>query len=241
MPRGSDFDEDLIRAGLAVKATGLTVGYGHIVALSDIRFEARAGEVTVVSGPAGAGKTSLLRVLRLALAPREGGLFLFGVDATKLSPARRAKARRRIGVMEDQPLLVDHWSAADNVALPLLLAGKARRDVDVDVADLLGFVGVGAEADAPVAGLSAAQRKQVALARALAAKPTLLLADEPAAGFSPQAGGRVLRVLHEMRKLGAAVVIATQDPDLAADMGATHWRLERGRLALAAQGGEQRL
>jgi len=121
------------------------------------------------------------------------------------------------------------------------LAGKARRDVDVDVADLLGFVGVGAEADAPVAGLSAAQRKQVALARALAAKPTLLLADEPAAGFSPQAGGRVLRVLHEMRKLGAAVVIATQDPDLAADMGATHWRLERGRLALAAQGGEQRL
>ena len=173
MLRGSDFDEDLIRAGLAVKATGLTVGYGHIVALSDIRFEARVGEVTVVSGPAGAGKTSLLRVLRLALAPREGGLFLFGVDATKLSPARRAKARRRIGVMEDQPLLVDHWSAADNVALPLLLAGKARRDVDVDVADLLGFVGVGAEADAPVAGLSAAQRKQVALARALAAKPTL--------------------------------------------------------------------
>jgi cell division transport system ATP-binding protein len=238
MPRGPDYDKDLIRAGLAVKAAGLTAGYGELVALDDVRFEARAGEVTVISGHAGAGKTSLLRVLRLALAPRAGGLFLFGADAAKLSAPRRAKLRRRIGVMEEQPLFVEHWSAADNVALPLTLAGKARREVDADVADLLGFVGVGAETDTPVASLSAAQRKQVALARALAAKPDLLLADEPAAGFSPQAGGRVLRVLHEMRKLGAAVIIATQDPDLAADMGAPHWRLERGRLALVAYGGE---
>ncbi len=234
MPRAPDHDEDLIRAGLAVKSTGLCAGYGALEALRDVRFEARAGEVTVVSGPAGAGKSTLLRVLRLSLAPKAGALFLFGADAAKLSPARRVRLRRRIGVLEEAPSFVEDWSAADNVALPLTLAGQARRATEQDVVELLSFVGLAAEADASAGTLSQGQRKQLALARALAAKPDLILADEPAAGFSPEAGGRILRVLAEMRKIGAAVVVATQDPDLADDMGSAHWRMESGRLSQAA-------
>lgn len=239
MPRAPEHDEELIRAGLAVKAVGMSVGYRDLEALSDIRFEARAGEVTVISGQAGAGKTTFTRALRLSLALRAGALFLFGVDVGKLPALRRARLRRRIGAMEETPLFVEHWNAADNVALPLLLAGQDRRAVDHDVSELLSFVGALDNAT-PVAELSAAQRKQVSLARALAAKPDLLLADEPAAGFSPEAGGRVLRVLHEMRKLGAAVIITTQDPDLADDMGASHWRLDRGRLSLLSHNRDRR-
>lgn len=234
MPRPPDHDEELIRAGLAVKTAGLGVSYGDAQALLDMRFEARAGEVTVVSGPTGGGKSTLLRVLKLSLAPQTGALFLFGADAARLSPARRVRLRRRIGVVEDYPALVEEWTAADNVALPLMLAGQARRATEQDVDELLSFVGLAAEADAPAASLSQGQRKQLALARALVAKPDLILADEPAAGFSPEVGGRVLRVLAEMRKIGAAVIITTQDPDLADDMGAAHWRLERGRMAQAA-------
>jgi cell division transport system ATP-binding protein len=234
VPRAPDYDEELIRAGLAAKATGLSLAYGQTDALIDVRFEARAGEVTVVSGPAGAGKTTILRVLRLSLAPQAGALFLFGADAAKLSPARRVRLRRRIGVLEEVPTFVEDWTAADNVALPLMLAGQARRATEQDVNELLSFVGLAAEAETRAAALSLGQRRQLAMARALIAKPDLILADDPAAGFSPEAGGRVLRVLAEMRKTGAAVVITTQDPQLADDMGAAHWRLERGRMAQAA-------
>jgi hypothetical protein len=94
--------------------------------------------------------------------------------------------------LEDHPGFAEAWSAADNVALPLTLAGQARRATEQDVNELLSFVGLAAEADTRAGALSLGQRRQLALARALVAKPDLILADEPAAGFSPEAAGTVV-------------------------------------------------
>lgn len=226
-------EQDLYERGVLVRLSGVDAGYGPATVLMGIDFEARAGEVSLITGPAAAGKTTLTHVLRLALPPRSGRAVILGRDVARAGPRTLAGVKRRIGYVAENPVFVEQWSAFDNIAMPLRMGGKKPREYADDVRELVDFVGVGEAADLPVEKLSGAERRRVAIARALAAKPDLILADDPTAGMSPADGRRVVKLLAEMRRVGAGVVIASQDESLADCAPILHYRIDRGRLSQA--------
>lgn len=153
-----------------------------------------------------------------------------GVDVGRAGGGQRAAVKRRIGYVAENPVFVEHWSAFDNIAMPLRLTGRKLRDYANDVRELVDFVGISEAADLPMEKLSGAERRRAAIARALAAKPHLILADDPTAGMSPADGRRVVRLLAEMRRVGAGVVITSQDESLADCAPLLRFRIDRGRL-----------
>jgi len=146
-----------------------------------------------------------------------------------------ADAKRRVGYVAENPTFIEQWSTFDNIAMPLRLLGQKPRDYEHDVRELVDFVGLGGAAELAVEKLSGAERRRAAIARALAAKPTLLLADDPTAGMSPADGRRIVRLLSEMRRVGAGVVIASQDDTLSDVAPMWVWRVDRGRLSAPEQ------
>jgi cell division transport system ATP-binding protein len=230
MARPINSDLELFERGVLVRLTQVDAGYGPATVLMGVDFEARAGEVALVTGPAAAGKTTLMHLLRLALEPRSGRAVILGADVARAGGRDRAEIKRRIGYVAENPVFVEHWSAYDNVAMPLRMSGRKPRDYANDVRELVDFVGITEAADLPIEKLSGAERRRAAIARALAAKPHLILADDPTAGMSPADGRRVVRLLAEMRRVGAGVVITSQDESLADCAPILRWSIDRGRL-----------
>jgi cell division transport system ATP-binding protein len=231
MARPNPVDLDLYERGALVRLAGVDAGYGETTVLAGLEFEARAGEVALVTGPAAAGKTTFTHLLRLALPPRSGRAVILGVDVARAGARALANVKKRIGYVAETPVFIEQWSAFDNIAMPLRLTGRKPRDYVDDVRELVDFVGLGDAADLPVEQLSGAERRRTAIARALAAKPKLILADDPTANMSPADGRRVVRLLAEMRRVGAGVVIASQDESLADIASVAHWRMDRGHLS----------
>lgn len=197
----------------------------------------RAVDLTVLAGsfrflvaPAGAGKTSLLRVLRLAHAPTGGRLRLFGRETTRLDRDERARLRQRIGIVFQELRLLDHLSAYDNVALRLRLAGAEEEQISAQVSPLLRWLGLGEVLERRPPELAAADRQLVAVARAAVGSPGLLLADEPLASLDPGQAERVMRLLMALQREGTAVLLATRAEELARRYGFAVLRLASGRL-----------
>lgn len=232
MARPPSPEYELYKRGLLVRLAGVDAGYGPSTVLFGIEFEARAREVSIITGPSAAGKTTLTHVLRLALPPRAGRATILGRDVGQANAKTAASIKRRIGYVAENPVFVEQWTAFDNVAMPLRMAGVKPRDYARDVHELVEFVGVAEAAGLQMQKLSGAERRRIAIARALAAKPELILADDPTAGMSPADGRRIVRLLAEMRRVGAGVVIATQDESLSDCAPMHRWRMERGELSL---------
>ena len=233
MARLNHVDVDLLQQGVLARLEAVDSGYGPTTVLLEIEFEARVGEVSLITGPSAAGKTSLMHLLRLALPIRAGIATIMGVDVAQASAKTLAQAKRRIGYVGENPVFVEQWSAFDNIAMPLQVAGRRVEDYSDDVRELVDFVGLNDAADLTIEKLSGAERHRAAIARALAGKPDLILADDPTAGMSPADGRRIVRLLAEMRRVGAGVVIASQDDSLADCAPLNHWRMDRGRLSPA--------
>jgi cell division transport system ATP-binding protein len=231
MARPPNPDFELYRRGAIARLAGVDAGYGAATILLGVDFEARAGEVSLVTGPAAAGKTTLTHLLRLALPPRSGRAVILGVDVGRAGARARANVKKRIGYVAENPVFIEHWTAFDNVAMPLRMMGRKPQDYDEDVRELVDFVGLGDAARLRMEKLSGAERRRAAIARALAGKPELILADDPTANMSPGDGRRVVRLLAEMRRVGTCIVIASQDETLADCAPVVRWRIERGRLS----------
>jgi cell division transport system ATP-binding protein len=189
-------------------------GYGGRPLLSGVSVSLQPGSFHFLTGPSGAGKTSFLRLCYLALRPTSGRLALFGEDARRIDRDGVAAVRQRIGVVHQDCQFLDHLSLAENVALPLTVSGRddaARRQ---DVADLLGWTGLTARADALPPELSGGERQRAALARAVVGSPEIILADEPTGNIDWEMSLKLLQLLVELNRLGKAVVIATHDMTL---------------------------
>lgn len=231
MARPNSPDFDLYRNGTLVRLRSVDAGYGAATVLFGVNFEARAGEVALINGPAAAGKTTLTHLLRLALQPRSGRALILGVDVGRASARSRANVKKRIGYVAENPVFIEQWTAFDNIAMPLRMAGQKPREYIDDVRELVDFVGLGDAADLRMEKLSGAERRRAAIARALAGKPELILADDPTANMAPADGRRVVRLLGEMRRVGTGIVIASQDETLADCAPVNRWRIDRGRLS----------
>jgi cell division transport system ATP-binding protein len=196
--------------------------------LREVTFHLRPGSFHFLTGPSGAGKSSLLRLLFLSLSPTRGEMQLFGRDASRVTPARRAQLRRRIGIVFQDFRLVDHLTTWENVALPLRVVGRRLSDYKEDVTDLLQWVGLGDRMHAFPSVLSGGEKQRAAIARAVIGKPELLLADEPTGNVDPQMARRLLRLFIELNRLGTSVVIATHDHQLMRHFKAPRMELHEG-------------
>ena len=199
-------------------------------ALSDLAFSIPEGGFRWLRGPSGAGKSSLLRLLHLAVRPTRGRLTVLGSDIGAASRAELPPLRRRIGMVFQDCRLLAQLSAFDNVALPLRLAGRPEGQIRADVTEMLRWVGLARRAEARPAELSGGEQQRVAIARAVVGRPNLLLADEPTGNLDDVQAERLLRLLTEMNRHGATVVVATHNTALVARHPGRVLRLEHGRL-----------
>lgn len=211
----------------------LAYGSGPDV-LKDVSFEIDHGRLYFLTGPSGAGKTSLLKLIMLALRPTRGSIAMFGEDTQRLSRRKLPAIRRRIGAVFQDFRLLDHLTAYENVALPLRAQGKRERDYRDNVEELLDWVGLGHRLDASPQTLSGGEKQRAAIARAVVTKPDLILADEPTGNVDPEMARRLLHLFVELNRQGTSLLIATHDPSLIPQAGgAPEWRIEDGRLKTA--------
>jgi len=193
-------------------------GGGDVTALSNLDIAIAPGELVAVMGPSGCGKSTLLHLLAGIDTPSAGRVLLLGRDLGTLNEEGRAAARRaHMGLLFQAHALLPGLTVAENVALPLALAGVDRRERDARAGDLLTMVGLGGRAHDLPDDLSGGQRQRVALARALANTPAVVLADEPTGSLDSATAASVLDALIGLlRAHGAALVMVTHDPKAAA-------------------------
>ncbi|AFC85244.1 cell division ATP-binding protein FtsE [Frateuria aurantia] len=186
---------------------------GH-TALAEVSFEVAAGEMVFVTGHSGAGKSTLLRMLALAERPTAGRVWLNQTDLAAARASQVAPLRRRIGmVFQDHRLLTDR-SVFANVELPLMIGDHSRRQRRQRVMDALTKVGLQAYAEQLPSTLSTGEQQRVGIARAIVARPELLIADEPTGNLDPQLAMEIMGLFTEFEQLGTTVLIASHDLSL---------------------------
>lgn len=210
---------------------GLRYGMGPEI-LRDLTFEIAPRSFQFLTGPSGAGKTTLIRLIFMALKPTRGLISVFSHDVTSISKTQLPALRRRIGVVFQDFRLLDHLTTFENVALPLRVVGKEESSYRADVVELLRWVGLGDRMHAFPAVMSGGEKQRAALARALIGKPEILLADEPTGNVDPPLARRLMRLFVELNRLGTSVVIATHDINLMNQFNARRLVIEEGRLTV---------
>ena len=208
---------------------GLSYDGGEPV-LKGVDLEIAPGSFQFLTGPSGAGKTSLMRLMFLSLRPTRGRLEVFGHDVSRVPRAKLPRLRRRIGIVFQDFRLLDHLTLFENVALPLRVRGHEEATYRADVTDLLAWVGLKGRIDAHPPVLSGGEKQRAAIARALIDQPELLLADEPTGNLDPSLAQRLLRLFVELNRSGTSVVLATHDLTLMDRFDARRLVIEDGRL-----------
>lgn len=210
---------------------GLRYGMGPEV-LRDLSFEIAPKSFQFLTGPSGAGKTSLFKLLFMSLKPTRGMISLFGRDVTRLSRDQIPSLRRRIGIVFQDFRLLDHLTTYENVALPLRVTGRDEASYRADVVELLKWVGLGERMHVLPPVLSGGEKQRAAIARALITKPEILLADEPTGNVDAPLARRLLRLFVELNRLGTSVVIATHDVSLLDQVQARRLVIQDGRVEI---------
>ncbi|MEH6773510.1 MAG: ATP-binding cassette domain-containing protein [Cereibacter changlensis] len=186
--------------------------YGGAELLSEVSLRLTPGSFHFLTGPSGAGKSTFLKLCYAELLPTAGQVTIFDREVRSLDRDEVARMRRRVGVVHQDCQFLDHLPIAANVTLPLAVSG---RDTGAqDLADLLGWVGLGHLADALPPSLSGGERQRAAVARAVITSPDIVLADEPTGNLDWEMSLRLLTLLVELNRMGKTILIATHDLNL---------------------------
>ncbi|HTN60785.1 MAG TPA: cell division ATP-binding protein FtsE [Devosia sp.] len=213
---------------------GLRYGNGPEI-LRDLSFSIEPGSFHFLTGPSGAGKTSLLRLLLLSLKPSRGKVTMFGEDVTHLDQDRLLQMRRHIGIVFQEFRLLDHLTTFENVALPLRVLGQPEAEYRPNVTELLEWVGLGERMDALPSLLSGGEKQRAAIARAVIARPKVLLADEPTGNVDPELSSRLVHLFAELnRTLGMTIILATHELPLLDQFPYPRMLLSKGELVIHA-------
>jgi putative ABC transport system ATP-binding protein len=188
-----------------------------IRALRGLDLDVAAGEFVAVMGPSGCGKSTMLNLIAGLDVPDEGEVTVAGQPLVGMSPDDLARMRRRhIGIVFQFFNLLEGMTALENIAMPALIAGRKRKAAETRARDLLDLLGLPDKAKAAPATLSGGQRQRLAIARALANEPTVLLADEPTGALDSEGGAEVLELFRRLHDGGQTVLLITHDPAVAA-------------------------
>jgi cell division transport system ATP-binding protein len=200
-------------------------------ALSGVSFHVERGELAFLTGPSGAGKSSILKLVALIERPTRGQVFIGNQNLAGVKARAIPYFRRQVGVVfQDHKLLHDR-PVSDNVALPLIIGGVPRREIDKRMRAALDQVGLlGKEKSLPLE-LSTGEQQRVGIARAIVAKPPLLIADEPTGNLDPDLALEIMRLFKRLNDVGVTVVIATHDVHLIEHFKSRRIVLGDGRVA----------
>ncbi len=195
-----------------IEASNLTKRYpGGLEAVKDASFRIDAGQMVLITGHSGAGKTTLVKLISTIEKPTSGSLVVNGQNLTALRRSALPLVRRHFGlVFQDQKLLFDR-SALDNVLLPLQIAGLARREAVRRAQAALDKVGLLAREKANPIALSGGEQQRLAIARAVVNRPTVLIADEPTGNLDSESATEILEIFADFHRVGVTVVVATHD------------------------------
>ncbi len=189
-------------------------------ALRGADIDVAGGEFVAVMGPSGCGKSTLLNLIAGLDIVDEGSIRVAGEEITGRDNDWLARMRRHhIGIVFQFFNLLDGMTAMENVVLPAVLAGVGRKQAETRARDLLDLLGVGDKADAMPTVLSGGQRQRLAIARALANEPTLLLADEPTGALDSDGGGEILELFRRLHRDGQTIIVVTHSDEVAAGAG----------------------
>ena len=202
-------------------------------ALHGVSFEAKAGELIFLTGHSGAGKSTLLKLIALIERPTRGQVLIEGRNIGRLPERLIPAHRRKIGmVFQDHKLLEDR-SVFENIALPMIIAGYAQREIRGRVRAALDYVGLlNREKNTP-AMLSTGEQQRIGIARALVARPTLLIADEPTGNLDPDLSLDIMKLFSRFNEVGVTMLIATHDLSLVEQLGGRRIVLENGTIQTA--------
>ena len=191
------------------------VGDQQVHALDDVNLTIESGEYVSIMGPSGSGKSTLLNLLGLLDRPTSGNYRLNGQDVTLLTDIQQAQVRNReIGFVFQMFHLVPRLTAAENVELPLILAGMTPHERRVRVDKALDDLGLGDRSHHKPDQLSGGQRQRVAIARATVTRPRVLLADEPTGNLDHKSGIDVIHILEQLNDSGITLIMVTHDPEM---------------------------
>lgn len=185
----------------------------HRVALREVTLNVAPGEFVLITGPTGCGKSTLLRVLFGDEDFSSGRGVVNGRNLGRLDGPGLASLRRELGLVFQDPRLIDRLAIVDNVSLAAEVAGVSRHEARARARRLLEMIGLGDHAEMSPLVLSAGEKQRVSLARALVNRPALLLADEPTGSLDPDASNEILELLTEVNRDGTTVVVATHDQE----------------------------
>ncbi len=208
---------------------GLRYGIGPEV-LGDINFTLDPGSFHFLTGPSGAGKTSLMSLIYLGRRPTRGLVTMFGQNISDLDRRKLVPIRQRIGVVFQDFRLLPHLSAFDNVALPLRILGRPEKEIDNNVNELLDWVGLGDKTNVLPPTMSGGEQQRIAIARAVIARPRLLLADEPTGNLDDEIGFRLMHLFDQLNRMGTTIVIATHNQAIIDKLGHPCLVLDSGHL-----------
>jgi cell division transport system ATP-binding protein len=199
-------------------------------ALAGVSFEVESGRLAFLTGHSGAGKSSILKLIALIERATRGQVIVNNRNLAGIKPRAIAEFRRQIGVVfQDHKLLHDR-PVMDNVALPLIIAGVARREIDKRVRAALDQVGLLGKEKARPLELSTGEQQRVGIARAVVARPGLLIADEPTGNLDPDLAREVMQLFKRFSEVGVTVVVATHDIHLIEQFDAPRIVLSEGRV-----------
>ncbi len=213
-----------------ITAKNLSRKYGAHVALKNINFHLNSGDMAFLTGHSGAGKSTLLKLIMLLDTPSQGQLAVNGKVLSSISPRVVAQHRRNIGMVFQQPQLLRDRSVFHNVALPLLIDSGYQNDIPRRVRAALDKVGLLNKEKLLPDALSGGEQQRVGIARAIVAKPKLLLADEPTGNLDPDLSREIITLFQQFNDVGTTVLIATHDLHLIETLPYRILRLEGGSL-----------
>ncbi|MEQ9410155.1 MAG: ABC transporter ATP-binding protein [Fuerstiella sp.] len=224
-------------SGCAIEASQLTKIYGsgntEVVAMRDADMTVKSGEVVALLGPSGSGKSTFLTAVGLINPPTSGRITIRGqlvLDGDQPRVSLRSFRRRHIGFIFQKSNLIPFLSAVENVQIAMELNGQAARPARRRALELMDYLGVGERADNLPSMLSGGQQQRVAVARALANRPSVILADEPTAALDSHRGRQVMELFRQVaHEQGAGVIVVTHD-HRALDVFDTIYEMEDGRM-----------
>lgn len=213
-----------------IKFERVSKKFGDIVALRSVSFEIKPGEFVFITGPSGAGKTTIVRLILKEILPSEGKIEVFGEDFEKLPPKKLPQYRQKLGVVfQDYKLLGDR-TVFENVALPLEVEKKEKKEIEKTVKEVLELVGLLDRQDLFPLQLAGGELQRTCLARAVAGNPKILIADEPTGNLDPTTSWQIVKLLKKINKMGTTVIMATHNVDIVDSLKERVIKIDKGEV-----------
>ncbi len=214
-----------------IRVSNLNKSYNHPdMVLKNVSFNVQKGEFVYLSGPSGAGKTTLFRLLFADIKPDGGQIVIDGLDLIRAGADRLARLRRQMGIVFQDYKLIPNYTVFDNVALALEVAGTPRQQIQKRVWKVLKVVGIERKIERLPVQLSGGEQQRVAIARALVNNPKIILADEPTGNLDYEIAEEIMRILYYINSQGTTIVMVTHNRSLLQRFKRKVFYLDKGSL-----------